>query len=253
LVVFLFNVLKVLQKEIFLLARGSAQPHVYPDDIKNIKIPLPPLKIQKEIIKRCELIDNEVIKANEEIEKSKKEIFLVISNNKNSTVKKLRDICDMKAGKFVKASQIEPDKKDGLYPCYGGNGLRGYVKTSTHNGVYSIIGRQGALCGNITFVKDRFHATEHAVVVTPTIELDTKWLYHKLVIMNLNQYATGVAQPGLSVKNLEPIDIEVPDLDTQKEIVQKIEKLESKITKAQSIIDRASERKEAILREYLEK
>jgi len=197
------------------------------------------------------LIDDEVVKANIEIEKSEKEIISIMGSNKNLTLKKLRDICSMKAGKFVKASQIEPDKEEGLYPCYGGNGLRGYVQTFTHNGTYSIIGRQGALCGNITFVKDKFHATEHAVVVTPTIELDTKWLYHKLVIMNLNQYATGVAQPGLSVKNLEPIDIEIPNLDTQKEIVQKIEILEAKISKAKTIIAKASSRKEAVLREFL--
>ena len=106
-------------------------------------------------------------------------------------------------------------------------------------------------CEGCPFVKDKFHATEHAVVVTPTIELDTKWLYHKLVIMNLNQYATGVAQPGLSVKNLEPIDIEIPNLDAQKEIVQKIEILEAKISKAKTIIAKASSRKEAVLREFL--
>ena len=229
----------------------TANPKLMNNVMATIKIPLPPLKIQEKIIKKCELIDDEVVKANIEVEKSEKEIISIMGSDKNSTLKKLRDICSMKAGKFVKASQIEPDKEEGLYPCYGGNGLRGYVQTFTHNGTYSIIGRQGALCGNITFVKDKFHATEHAVVVTPTIELDTKWLYHKLVIMNLNQYATGVAQPGLSVKNLEPIDIEIPNLDVQKEIVQKIEILEAKISKAKTIIAKASSRKEAVLREFL--
>jgi len=229
----------------------TANPKLMNNVMATIKIPLPPLKIQEKIIKKCELIDDEVVKANIEVEKSEKEIISIMGSDKNSTLKKLRDICSMKAGKFVKASQIEPDKEEGLYPCYGGNGLRGYVQTFTHNGTYSIIGRQGALCGNITFVKDKFHATEHAVVVTPTIELDTKWLYHKLVIMNLNQYATGVAQPGLSVKNLEPIDIEIPNLDVQKEIVQKIEILEAKISKAKIIIAKASSRKKAVLREFL--
>ena len=232
-------------------ASGSAQLNINSSILREMKIPIPPLEIQEKIIKKCELIDDEVVKANIEIEKSEKEIISIMGSDKNLTLKKLRDICSMKAGKFVKASQIEPDKEEGLYPCYGGNGLRGYVQTFTHNGTYSIIGRQGALCGNITFVKDKFHATEHAVVVTPTIKLDTKWLYHKLVIMNLNQYATGVAQPGLSVKNLESIDIEIPNLDAQKEIVQKIEILETKISKAKTIIAKASSRKEAVLREFL--
>ena len=63
--------------------------------------------------------------------------------------KTLGDICQMQAGKFVRASEIHDKQTDSLHPCYGGNGLRGFTKTHTHSGVYSLIGRQGALCGNI--------------------------------------------------------------------------------------------------------
>ncbi|MBK2356582.1 restriction endonuclease subunit S domain-containing protein [Francisella hispaniensis] len=59
--------------------------------------------------------------------------------------KKLGDVAYMKAGKFIKASNIYASQKNNLYPCYGGNGLRGYTKVHTHEGVYSLIGRQGAL------------------------------------------------------------------------------------------------------------
>ena len=50
--------------------------------------------------------------------------------------------------------------------------------------------------------------------------------------MDLNQYKTGVAQPGISVKNLNAIDIAVPPLKTQKQIVKTIEKLEIAINKS---------------------
>ena len=69
--------------------------------------------------------------------------------------------------------------------------------------------------------------------------------------MDLNQYKTGVAQPGLSVKNLNVVDIEVPSIKIQKEIVSKIEELENNIAKSQKIIDDASDKKQAILRKYL--
>ena len=101
--------------------------------------------------------------------------------------KTLKDVCQMKAGKFVSASEINAIKDDDLFPCYGGNGLRGYTTSFTHDGSYSLIGRQGALCGNVLLVNERFHATEHAVVVTPEEKIDTCWLYYMLVKLNLNQ------------------------------------------------------------------
>ena len=82
----------------------------------------------------------------------------------------------MQAGKFINASEISDKKNDDLFPCFGGNGLRGYVAEHTHDGSYPLIGRQGALCGNIKFAEGKFYATEHAIVTRPMVELDVIWL-----------------------------------------------------------------------------
>lgn len=119
--------------------------------------------------------------------------------------KTLSKLCNMQAGNFVQVSEIYEKRKNNMFPCYGGNGLRGYTYSFTHSGEYSLIGRQGALCGNITYVIGDFHATEHAVVVTNEKQVIAKWLYYLLVKMDLNQYATGQAQPGLSVQVLQKI------------------------------------------------
>ena len=122
----------------------------------------------------------------------------------------VENICEMQAGKFVSASDIYEKRESEMYPCYGGNGLRGYTYSFTHSGVYLLIGRQGALCGNVTFVDGTFHATEHAVVVTCKEGIVPHWLYYQFTKSNLNQYATGQAQPGLSVEVIKKVDVSIP-------------------------------------------
>lgn len=139
---------------------------------------------------------------------------------------KLGEVCLLKAGKFVSANDISPEYNKGLYPCFGGNGIRGYVADYTHDGEFPLIGRQGALCGNVNLASGKFHATEHAVVVQPKIEMNVHWLYYALNAMNLGQYATGAAQPGLAVSKLETLSIEIPNISEQNKIAQTLYKVE---------------------------
>lgn len=125
--------------------------------------------------------------------------------------------CDMQAGKFVSASNILERDQDGLFPCYGGNGLRGFTATHTHDGTYPLIGRQGALCGNVRLVSGQFHATEHAVVATPKKAIDVGWLYYSLDQLSLNRFATGQAQPGLSLDVLKNVAQAIPPLEVEQQ------------------------------------
>jgi len=70
--------------------------------------------------------------------------------------------------------------------------------------------------------------------------------------MNLNQYATGTAQPGLSVMNLNPIEIIIPSLKEQEKIVTEIQLIETKISNLEKEIEFIPEQKELILKKYLE-
>ena len=132
-------------------------------------------------------------------------------------------IAFLKAGFFVKAENIKSECQEELFPCYGGNGLRGYVETFTHEGFYSLIGRQGALCGNINLVNGKFHATEHAIVTTLHCDINSLWAFYTLKALNLNQYSIGAAQPGLSVERINKVFIPLPPLEEQQRIVSVIE------------------------------
>ncbi len=138
---------------------------------------------------------------------------------------RLGDIFNLQAGKFISASEIYSENDDDLYPCYGGNGLRGFVRQYNRNGAFPLIGRQGALCGNINFAQGKFYATEHAVVVETFANVSVKWAIYFLIQINLNQYATATAQPGLSVNKINLVYIPLPPLNEQHRIVTKIEEL----------------------------
>ena len=115
-----------------------------------------------------------------------------------------------------------------MYPCYGGNGLRGYALTYTHEGNFPLIGRQGALCGNVKYAEGKFYATEHAIVTQPKVPLNTYWLFIMLREMNLNRLASGAAQPGLNVSTLVPLDVIYPSVELQNQFAsfaQQVDKL----------------------------
>lgn len=139
---------------------------------------------------------------------------------------RIGDIFTLQAGKNIASSEIYNSKsKEHQYPCYGGNGRRGYVSTYNRTGHFCIIGRQGALCGNVNFANGTFYATEHAVVVDVYSNVDVSWSGIFLSALNLNQYAMATAQPGLAVANINKVLIPLPPIGEQKRIVAKLEKL----------------------------
>ena len=129
----------------------------------------------------------------------------------------------MQAGKNISASKIFAEYSE-LHPyrCVGGNGLRGYTESYNTSGHYSIVGRQGALCGCLNIENGDFYATEHAVVVDAYDIVPTTFIYYFLTALNLNQYATATAQPGLAVSNIIEVMFPLPPIQEQQRIVEQI-------------------------------
>ena len=136
----------------------------------------------------------------------------------------LGEVFTLQAGKNITAKDIKDAVTESHpYKCYGGNGVRGFVALYNREGDFPIIGRQGALCGNINIAKGKFYATEHAVVVESYCDVDLMWAYYILITLNLNQYATATAQPGLSVAVINDVCIPIPPRKEQERISKEIE------------------------------
>ena len=142
----------------------------------------------------------------------------------------LGDLFTLQAGKNIAAKEIYPEFSEIYkYPCFGGNGIRGFVSNFNRNGDFPIIGRQGALCGNVNLAIGDFYATEHAVVVERFSDTDLMWTYYVLIALNLNQYATATAQPGLAVNVINDVIVPVPPFQEQCRISKAVTRLFSLI------------------------
>ena len=141
---------------------------------------------------------------------------------------RLGSVFNMQAGKNIKASLLSDEQtKKAPYPCFGGNGVRGFVAKPNAKGDHPIIGRQGALCGNVKRATGEFYATEHAVVVACFSNTNIAWARCFLTALNLNRYATATAQPGLAVSKISDVLIPIPPLPEQHRIVERMNGLMS--------------------------
>ncbi|MEE9339735.1 MAG: restriction endonuclease subunit S [Methylococcaceae bacterium] len=232
---FTYYVLLDMRELLISEAYGGSQPNISQETLKHQYMFIPSIEEQKAIAeyldKACQNIDKTISLKQQQLEKleayRKSVIHEAVTKGLDKTVtmkgsgvewlgetpehwkiKRIKDIAELKSGNTITSLQIQKD--EGHYPVYGGNGLRGYTDSYTHNGYKVLIGRQGDLCGNINYVDGVYFATEHAVVCAPYFDLNVLWFGELLRVMNLNQYSNAAAQAGLSVGKIKRLKIPLP-------------------------------------------
>ncbi len=174
-----------------------------------------------------------------------------ITNTKCNKTKPLNRVLMLKAGDFTAASNIsDVPTAENKYPCYGGNGIRGYVAEYNQEGDYSLIGRQVALSGNVQYATGRFRNTEHALLVTPITNMNSIWLNQLLINLDLKRYQTGAAQPGLSVKNLQDIQILSVPMKEQNEFADFVNQVDKSKVAVQKALDKTKMLFNSLMQEY---
>ena len=267
---FAFYTLKTAKAGLDQSSTGSTYDAVTVGDVGGLPFPLPPLPEQRAIVRYLDHVDDRIRR----YVSSKENLIVLLEEERQAVihravtrgldpnvplkpsgvewlgdvpahwdVRRLKTVCRMKSGDGITAETIE---ESGNFPVYGGNGLRGYASSYTHDGEYALIGRQGALCGNVHIARGRFWASEHAVVATLLSGHVIDWFSSILIAMNLNQYSISAAQPGLAVERVLNLHLPVPPGREQKRIADQIDKATAGIDAA---IGRAR-RQIDLLREY---
>lgn len=222
-----YNIMSMQQK-------GGGLAAISKKQVQELLIPIPSLSEQSRIVSILDTFTDSIDNLKQQIEQRRKQYEhyrdqLLDLEGKEGVEMKIEDFCLLKAGKSIKADVLSAEYDGSNYPCFGGNGIRGYLPFYSHDGSYPIIGRQGALCGCINWATGKFYATEHAVVATGKNNVSQRFLLHLFQHADLNQYKTQGAQPGLSVAKLNEIIFVIPPLSEQSRIVSILDTFETSI------------------------
>lgn len=250
---YLYHVLKFLQETIYEYQTGSVIKHIAFKDIKNLKIPVPPLEVQKRIVEQLDNIYETEIESSKEVIKSLQ--FSIETIMKNTMYRDdlveytLKDACIFRKGNGIS----KPKRTGGDIPYYASNGQSSNSYMNKHNieGNFILLAEDGYI-GSIHYIPDgtKIWVGDHVHVINPKdeININIKYLYQSLNInVNYELYTTGSVIPKLNKGNLEKIKIRIPPPEIQREILRKIEPKERLINQLEKNINRAEKEAEEIM------
>ena len=222
---------------------GAAQPNLSAGSLKNFEIPLPSLPEQQRIVVILNEVFEAIAKAKANAEqnlRNSKELFESYLQNVFETKgegweeKNFEDCFKLKSGDGLTSKNMS---ENGEYPVFGGNGIAGLHNNFNLSGSNIIIGRVGALCGNVRHITENIWLTDNAFkVVGLKFDYDHSFLTYLLNYKNLRSFARQAAQPVISNSSLKNVALEFPkSLKEQQNIAQKLDVLLLETKKLEAI------------------
>jgi type I restriction enzyme M protein len=203
------------------LYQGTAQKVISKTNLKSIKIPIPTLNKQQEIVKYLDFIYEKTNKTtNDKIVELKQLNEFCLHNQKifgENEKKKLGELCE-----FIKTGKNKPtDNKTGtLYPYYGTGSITGYTDEYLYDGYYILTARNGTI-GNCFLTEGKFFPSDHIFVIDIKDKCLMKYIYY--ILSNnekLDKLKTGIGILNITKGTLENLIINIPSHERQKEIVE---------------------------------
>lgn len=150
---------------------------------------------------------------------------------------KLADICNIEYGKDISTKEITNDKK---YPVFGANSIIGYYDEYLYEEEKVLISCRGANSGRINLSPPKVFVTHNSLVLNfiYPLEKNKRFFSYALQSTNNSEYVTGSAQPQVTIKNANEIPIKLAPLNEQKRIVEKLDKLLSRVEEAKARLEK---------------
>ena len=235
---FLFHFLKTKQDFLFSRVRRASVPRLSRTVIEKIKIPVPPLAIQEEIVKILNKFTQLEAELEAELEARKKQYnhyrdSLLVSKRIESHIYKLGDIAknfDSRRKPVTKSA-----REAGSYPYYGASGIVDYVSDYIFDGNYLLVSEDGAnLLARSTPIafqtNGKVWVNNHAHILEFENKITQRFVEIYLNSIDLSMYISGAAQPKLNQENLNKIEIPLPNTAEQERIVNILDKFDALVS-----------------------
>ncbi|QQD21114.1 N-6 DNA methylase [Oceanospirillaceae bacterium ASx5O] len=225
---------------------------------ENLKIPIPPMDIQNQIVAECEAVDQEVEQARKELGDSQNQIEQLFENASQQEMNSYRlsndDNFEISIGKRVLKNEISEFSESGI-PIYSANVFEpfGYIEKEllTDFSQPSVLwGMDGDWMVNYLPENEPFYPTDHCGVIRVKVPA----LHPRFVAWALNKVGqenrfSRSNRP--STERIKGLSISAPDIEVQNDVIRQVETLEARIKDAKKVIAESAERKETILNNYL--
>ena len=250
-------------KNIEAMAAGtSGQIELSVSTIQNIKIPLPPIDIQKKIVEECEKIDQVVTKNKEMIREMQTNMEAIISSLEGLRQPLKTIMCYGK--ERISYSAIMPEtyvSTDNME-----QNCEGIVPYNGTPNVNTIVAYQKGdiLLSNIRPYLKKLWLANCNGGCSPDVlvlhnnrpaQVDSSFIYYSLRRQGFFDFIMsdikGMKMPRGKKETIEKFEIILPSLDKQKEVVEKMSKIDEEISKAKQYVANAYSAKQAILDKYL--
>ena len=196
-------------REAAFIAVGGVRGSMPWEEFAKMKLPVPPMDKQKNIVKAYKTITDRIAlkqKINDNLESMLTAVYFEqFYSSKASEYTKLSDLMVFVNGK-------SRPKTNGTIPVYGGNGVLSYTdKYNAENTV--LIGRVGAYCGSVYLEQSICWVSDNAIFAKSKITNDEFFDYFLLKGLNLFNHHVGTGQQLLTQDILNNIEVPKPDIE----------------------------------------
>ena len=212
---------------------GSTISHLTQTLFSRLMIPIPPLEIQREIVRILDNFTNLTAELTKELTDRKVQYayyrnkFLYFDES-SASLKSIGDICNVVVGGEPPADCIKGESKDSshMFPIWGnGKEAYGYSGTYKIDRDAVVISSIGANTGAVYYRKAFFTPIIRLKVVMPKDnQLSSRFLFHVLSATAIKSKSSSV--PNMNANEIKAIKIPVPPLDVQNRIVNVLDNFE---------------------------